>query len=267
MRSVQGRVAVVTGGGGGLGRAVALALARRGCALALVDRDGAALERVAAEVGGVSISTHVVDVTDHEALAAMVAEVRARHGAAHLVVAAAGLAAAGTLVDLPAEDLERVLRVNVLGVALTVRAVLPLLLDAGEGRVVLISSMLGYLGMPGQTAYCASKFAVRGFAESLRPELAGTGVGVTTVFPGAVRTGIMRSARFAAGEDKAWFVDWLDRKGLDPEQVGERIVAAAERGRSELVIGTDGHAAVIAGKWAPRLAGWVLGREFRKRRP
>jgi short-subunit dehydrogenase len=107
---------------------------------------------------------------------------------------------------------------------------------------------------------------VRGLAESLRPELSGTGVGLTAVYPGAVRTGILRAARFAPGGDRAYFVAWLDRRGFDPDRLATRVVRAVRRGRRDLVVGLDGHAAVFAGRWFPALAAWAAARAFRRSR-
>lgn len=195
--SFTGRVALITGAGSGIGRALALALAQRGCALALADRDAAGLQATAAEAarGVITVSTHVLDVTDRAALAALPDAVMANHGRLDLLVNNAGVALGGTFEQVSEADFDWLLDINFHAVVRLTRACLPHLRRRDEARIVNVSSVYGLISPPGQAAYSASKFAVRGFSNALRHELAGSNVGVSVVHPGGVATAIARSAR------------------------------------------------------------------------
>ncbi len=191
-----GRVAVITGAGSGIGRALAVRLAREGALLALLDRDGPAAEATARQCrdAGTRAWAAPVDVTDREALDTCAAAAVAEFGRIDLVCCAAGVMHTGTVLASAWDDTARVVRVNLLGTMGTVAAFLPALLASGGGHVVLCSSGFGLVGAARYTAYCASKFAVRGFSEALRMEMAlgGHDVQVTCAYPGVVRTPIMR---------------------------------------------------------------------------
>ena len=200
---LRGRVAVVTGAGGGIGRGIALALARRGCHLALADIDAAGLAATAAEAeaeaAGVRPSRHVVDVADRAAVAALPALVREAHGRVDVLVNNAGVALGGSFEQVSETDFDWLMAINFEAVVRMTRAFLPLLHGSDDARIVNVSSVYGLVSPPGQSAYSASKFAVRGFSNALRHELEGTRVGVTVVHPGGVATAIARSARAPAG--------------------------------------------------------------------
>ena len=201
MLKLAGRTAVVTGAAGGIGRGIALALARRGCHLALADIDDAALARTAAEIAGsedagaLRISHHRLDVANRAAVAAFPDQVIAAHGSVDILVNNAGVALGGTFLEIAESDFDWLFGINFWGVVRMTRAFLPLLQKSEEARIVNVSSLFGLIAPPGQTAYAASKFAVRGFSESLRHELADTRVGVTVVHPGGVATSIAKNAR------------------------------------------------------------------------
>ena len=189
----RGRVAVITGAGSGIGRALAVRLAREGALLALLDRDGPAAEATARQCqdAGTRARAAVVDVTDREALGTCAAAAVAEFGRIDLVCCAAGVMHTGTVLASAWDDTARVVRVNLLGTMGTVAAFLPPLLASGGGHVVLCSSGFGLLGAARYTAYCASKFAVRGFSEALRMEMAlgGHDVQVTCAYPGVRAAG------------------------------------------------------------------------------
>jgi NAD(P)-dependent dehydrogenase (short-subunit alcohol dehydrogenase family) len=180
---LQGRTAVVTGAASGIGRAIATSLARRGCHLALADIDDDGLQRTAAEISaaGVRVSRHHLDVSDAAAVAAFPQRVTAEHAGVDILVNNAGVALGGAFEQVAEADFEWLFAINFWGVVRMTRAFLPLLHKSEEARIVNISSVFGLIAPPGQTAYSASKFAVRGFSESLRHELARTNIGVTVV--------------------------------------------------------------------------------------
>ncbi|HEY2559395.1 MAG TPA: SDR family oxidoreductase [Caldimonas sp.] len=248
--NLRGRVAIVTGGGGGIGRATAIALARRGCHLALVDVDAAGLAEAvgATETLGVRAVSHCMDVTDRAAVAALPDAVRAVHGRVDLLVNNAGVALGGSFEQTAADDFDWLMAINFDAVVRMTRAFLPLLQTSDDARIVNVSSIYGIVSPAGQTAYSASKFAVRGFSNALRHELEGTRVGVTVVHPGGVATAIARSARAPAGidpEEIARRRAAADRKlRMPPARAGELIVRAVERRRARVLVGAD--AVVVA---------------------
>ncbi|MBV9890742.1 MAG: SDR family NAD(P)-dependent oxidoreductase [Rhizobacter sp.] len=254
---LRGRVAVVTGAGGGIGRAVALALARRGAQLALVDIDGEGLDAVAETAGalGVRALGHRLDVTDRDAVAALPEQVRTQLGRIDVLVNNAGVALGGTFEQVRPEDFDWLMAINFDAVVRMTRAFLPLLQTSDDARIVNVSSIYGIVAPAGQTAYAASKFAVRGFSNALRHELDGSRVGVTVVHPGGVATAIARSARVAPGVDPgevARRVAAAQRKlRMPPERAGEIIVRAIERRRARVLVGADAVVVALLERIAP----------------
>lgn len=255
--NLSGRTALVTGGAGGIGRAIAASLARRGCHLALVDIDADALvsaERAIARPG-LHISRHNLDVADRDAVAPLPREIEAAHGGLDVLVNNAGVALGGTFEETSEEDFDWLLGINFWGVVRMTRAFLPLLRRSDDARLVNLSSVFGLIAPPRQAAYAASKFAVRGFSEALRHELAGSRVGVTTVHPGGVATSIAANAKVPAGADPE---DAARRKRafqanlkLAPEVAGEAIVQAIERRRARVIVGTDAKIAAALERLLP----------------
>ena len=247
----KGRVAVITGAGSGIGRAVAARLAREGALLALLDRDGPALAAAARQCqdAGARAWAQAADVTDRAALEASAKAAVAEFGHVDLLCCAAGVIHTGTAVASAWEDTARVVEVNLLGTMGTVAAFLPRLIDSGGGHVIMCSSGFGLLGVPRYSAYCASKFGVRGFSEALGMEmaLAGHPVTVTCAYPGVVRTPIMRSGTFAAGEDAAAVAGRFERLArTEPDQAAEVILRRARQGRARAVVGVDAQVAAAA---------------------
>ncbi len=253
-------VAVITGAASGIGAALALALARRGMHLALLDRDAAGLQATAARAAaaGVRTSTHVIDLADagaRTAIAGLPAAVQAAHGGATVLVNNAGVALGGSF-DLVAEDdFDWLMRVNFEATVRLCRAFLPLLARQPAAQIVNVSSIFGIIAPPGQTAYCASKFAVRGFSESLRHELqmANSPVGLTLVHPGGVRTAIAENARLPAGVDAATLAEqqaaWRKLLTLSPEAAAERIAVTIERRAPRVLVGQD----AVRAAWVQRI--------------
>lgn len=255
--TLQGGVALVTGAAGGIGAALALNLARRGMALALVDRDAAGLQAVAdqAAAAGVAVSRHVADLAERAQVDAVLPAVLAAHGRLTLLVNNAGVALGGRFEQVDEADFDWLMRINFDAPVRLTRACLPVLARESAALVVNVSSIFGIVAPPGQAAYCASKFALRGFSESLRHELAmaGSPVRLTLVHPGGVRTGIAENARVAvaatadevAREQAAWRV--LLR--LTPEQAAEQIARGIVRRAPRVLVGRDAAQAA----WLQRL--------------
>ena len=248
--------AVITGAASGIGRAIAVSLARRGCGLALADIDEAGLAQTARLAGRASrISCHRLDVADAAAVAAFPERVLAAHPGVDVLVNNAGVALGGSFAQLSDADFKWLFSINFWGVVRMTWAFLPLLQARDEARVVNLSSLFGLIAAPGQTAYVASKFAVRGFSESLRQELRGTSVGITVVHPGGVATAIARSARLAAALDADEAARAVPRfealLTLPPEIAGETIVRAVERRRPRVLVGRDARIASAVERLAP----------------
>lgn len=254
---LQNRIAVVTGAGGGIGRAIAESLARRGCSLALVDIDAAGLAqtRDLLATSKRAISLYHLDVADRDAVAALPRAVTQALGPPDLLVNNAGVALAGTFEQVSEEQFDWLFEINFHGLVRMTRAFLPPLRARPEARIVNISSLFGLIAAPGQAAYCASKFAVRGFSEALRLELAGTSVGVTLVHPGGVATSIARNARLpknASPKQAAQEItDFEKLLKMPPEKAGEIIVAAIEMRCPRVIVGSDAKLLALLERLAP----------------
>ena len=249
MKDFNGRVAAITGAGSGIGRALAVELARRGAHLALSDIDEVGLAETVSrcEGSGVKVTSQRVDVADRAAVYAWADQVVGDHGAVNLVVNNAGVALAATIESMSYDDLEWLLGINFWGVVHGTKAFLPHLEAAGEGHIVNLSSVFGLISIPSQSAYNAAKFAVRGFTDALRMELdtKGAGVSCTTVHPGGIKTNIARNARMdesvveiAGGAEKARRD--FDRAAMtSPEKAARQILAAVASDRRRALIGPD----------------------------
>lgn len=261
---MNGRVAVVTGAGGGIGREIALALARRGVQVACADvrREGAEeTARLVRSTGGVLASTHVVDVSSAEQVAGLADAVVGEHGACHVLVNNAGVTSAGSFEKETLEDIHWIMDINVWGVVHGCHAFLPVLRQQDEAHIVNMASMVGLLGLPHNAVYAMTKGAVRSFSEALRGELVGSPIGLTTVFPGAHRTGITESAR---GSQRALLQD-MGRHRMasvmmrSPAKLAEQVVTAIEKDRARVVAGVDARALDVWSRMAPGRTG-PLGR-------
>ncbi|HEX6729203.1 MAG TPA: SDR family NAD(P)-dependent oxidoreductase [Pyrinomonadaceae bacterium] len=243
--NLQGRTAVITGAASGIGRALAVSFARRGCHLALADIDDKGMAETAdlARVDGVRVSRHLVDVADRAAVADFPNVVAAEHSGVDVLVNNAGVAVGGTFAQVSEEDFEWLFEINFWGVVRMTRAFLPLLRASGDARVVNLSSVYGLVAPPEQVAYAASKFAVRGFSEALRHELEGSGVGVTVVHPGGVNTSIAEKARVPAGATEEEIARRRKRYRkllrLPPAIAAETIVRGIERRQPRVIVGSD----------------------------
>lgn len=255
MKQLRGRVAVITGAAGGIGRETALTLADRGCNLALVDVKPDELEATAtvARGRGATVTTHVVDVSDGAAMAALADAVVAAHGKVEILVNNAGVTVTAGFHEHTMDDWEWVLGVNLWGVIHGMRVFLPHLLRADEAHIVNLSSIFGVIGVPGQSSYCVSKFAVRGLSESVQEELVGTHVGLTVVHPGGVATDIMRSSRSVDGAMKDRLVGFFERQAIPASEAARQIVGAISRGQPRLRITREAYAFDVMKRLMPTL--------------
>ena len=254
MKSLQDRVAVVTGAGGGLGRALAVELAARGCHLALVDVRAEPLEETAKAVADrpVTVTQHTADVTDAARMQELAAEVVAAHGRVNLLVNNAGITIQKSFATHSLADWERMIGINLWGVIHGCHAFRDALLAADEAHVVNLSSMSAFVGLPGQSSYCATKAAVKGLSESLWAEWAMDGIGVTSVHPGAIRTEMIQ-ATLAESDDVAAAqrnYEIAQRTGVDAEHAARKIVEAVLKGKLRVRIGRDS----LLLDWLKRLA-------------
>ena len=255
--NLRGGVAVITGAASGIGAALAQSLATRGCDLALVDIDLAGLAETAqrARATGVAVTTHGLDVTDAAGIAELPEQVTSVHRRVTVLVNNAGVAAGGTFEQVDPADFDWLMNVNFFGTVRMTRAFLSTLAREAAAQVVNVSSVFGIIAPPNQTAYCASKFAVRGFSESLRHELqaAGSPVRVTVVHPGGVRTAIAANARVPKDVDAEQVAreqkTWRSLLTLPAEDAAEQIARAIERRRERVLIGRDAKQA----EWLQRI--------------
>jgi short-subunit dehydrogenase len=266
LRLRSGQVAVVTGAAGGIGRALCLELARRGCDLALVDRNEAGLADTAERVEAIGrrASLHVVDVADRARMERLPEEVVTAHGRVDLLVNNAGVSIAGPLESLPLEDWEWIVGINFWGMVYGCRTFLPHLRQGKQAQIVGILSDFALLGFPTKAAYCATKFAARGFYESLRAELHGTGVGVTCVYPGPASTDIARNGRSwdpAKNEVEARF---LQQRGIPLERIAAATARGIERNAARVLIGRETCAFDIMKRLFPAGTDALVGRFWRR---
>ncbi len=238
MKLTPNKVAVVTGAGSGMGRALVLALAQKGLCVAAVDLNEATLKETVALAGQPGkVSAHIVNVSDREAVEALPAKVVAAHGAVDVIINNAGIIQPFVrLNDLPYDAIERVLNVNLYGVIYMTKAFLPHLLKRPAAHVVNVSSMGGFFPVPGQTLYGASKAGVKLLTEGLYSELTATNVKVTVVFPGAIATNISQNSGVAiqaAGESSQSF------KMTSAEDAAQIIINGIERDAFQVYVGRD----------------------------
>jgi NAD(P)-dependent dehydrogenase (short-subunit alcohol dehydrogenase family) len=277
--NLQNRTALVTGAASGIGRAIAVSLARRSCNLALADVNDVGLAETAriaqlahteptnrtSSRSVLRISQHHLDVADRSAVAAFPAAVISAHPGVDILVNNAGVAIGGTFEAVSEEDFEWLFEINFWGVVRMTRAFLPLLRKSDDARVVNLSSIYGIISPPAETAYSASKFAVRGFSHSLRHELANSNVGVTVVHPGGVATSIADNARVPKDMPPAEVARRraLAKKALTmpPATAGEIIVQGIERRSARVLVGNDAKFLALLERLAP-VSYWKIFARF-----
>jgi short-subunit dehydrogenase len=258
------RVVVLTGAASGIGAALAQQLASKGAHLALIDRDRPALEQVTETIRqpGLPVRHYVADLSDPAAIQPLPQAIHADLGPASVLINNAGIALTGTFEQATAEQFDRVMAINFQAPVSLVRAFLPQLRSGGSAQIVNLSSLFGIIGFPGQVAYCASKFALRGFSEALRAELLTTDIGVSVVHPGGIRTRILASADVSAGLDPQ---EAAARKTsgqrflrMDPSKAAERIVKGIERRENRILVGADARVLALLQRLMPASYGRLL---------
>ena len=256
MKSLKDKVVVITGAGSGIGQALAVEAAKQGALLALSDVNEIGLAETAAQAkdaGSADVHTAKLDVADRAAFQAYAEGVVAHFGRVNVVINNAGVALAGDFTELQYKDIDWIVGINFWGVVHGTKEFLPHLVASGDGHLVNISSLFGLVSMPGQSAYNATKYAVRGMTESIREEqlINKTGVGVTVVHPGGIKTAIARNARVSESEDQAKTAELFDKylARTTAESAAKQILKAVKKNKARLLIGLDAHAVHNFGKY------------------
>ncbi len=266
MKTFTDKRCVVTGAGSGIGRAIALDLAARGALLALSDINDESLAETRDLIGAGDNKHRYdrLDVSDRDGVERYAATLRDNCGAADFLFNIAGLSRIGEFSATPTASFDKVMDVNFYGTVDMCRAFLPQLLQT-RGSITNISSVFGLIGFPGQAHYCASKFAVRGFSETIAMELAPKGVSVTCVHPGGVATNIARAAELDALPDSVKSRDKFNKKfdkaaRTSPESAARTIINAAAKGKRRVIVGADGHVISFVQRLFPRRYASLLPR-------
>ncbi|OUS27213.1 short-chain dehydrogenase [Gammaproteobacteria bacterium 45_16_T64] len=250
MKNVTDKVAAITGAASGIGRALALELAQQGCHIALSDVDETGLAETASQAAayGIKVTTQKLDVADREAVHAWADTVVNDHGKVNMIFNNAGVALGGTVAKTDYSDYEWIMNINMWGVVYGTKAFLPYIQESGEGHIVNISSIFGIFAQPTQSAYNMSKFAVRGFTESLRQELdiSKDNVSATCVHPGGIKTNIAKNARMNSsvseltGGDAETARAQFDAMFMTtPEKAAKVILNAVSKNKRRVLIGPD----------------------------
>jgi short-subunit dehydrogenase len=273
MTQIRG-AAAITGAASGIGRALALELAARGCDLALADRDEAGLQAVAAEIAKTSprkVSVHRVDVSEPAAIAVFAQAATSAHPGLAIVINNAGVALLGAFNEIDQAQMDWLMNINFWGVVHSTRAFLPHLARQSEAHIVNVSSIFGIVAPPGQTAYSAAKFAVRGFSEALRHELqmANSPVKLSVVHPGGVSTNIVRNSRAGVGvTDNARRAESIERfdavARTTPKAAALRIIQGIEKNQPRILIGNDARFMDLLQRFRPATYWAVMAKRIEK---
>ena len=239
----KGKIAVITGAGSGIGRALAQQLNRDGCGVLLCDISEASLKETMDSLSDKSLlaQAHTLDIADKAGVQAWARDIEQQHGSIDILVNNAGVATGATVEDTKYEDIEWLMGINFWGVVYGTMEFLPLLRKSQQGHLVNISSIFGMMGVPTQSAYNAAKFAVRGYTEALRQEMEGSNVHVCCVHPGGIKTNIVRNARITdPNTNQQEREDGFDKVArTTPESAAAQIIRAIEKRKKRLMIGMD----------------------------
>jgi short-subunit dehydrogenase len=274
MTAIPGAAIAVTGAASGIGRALAIELAARGADLALADRDEAGLQTVAAEIAKASprkVSLHRVDVSEQEQIAAFAREAVAAHPSLNILINNAGVSLLGLFHEIDQAQMEWLFNINFWGAVHATRAFLPHLASQPASHIVNISSIFGIMAPPGQTAYSAAKFAIRGFSEALRHELqiAKSPVRLSVVHPGGIKTNIVRNSRAGVGvtdnERRAQSIERFDAIAqTSPKDAALRIIKGIEKNEPRILIGSDARFMDLLQRFRPATYWNVMAKRIEK---
>ena len=257
MKDFTNKVAVITGAGSGIGRALAVNLASRGCHLALSDISEKGLEQTKALITNseLNVTTDILNVAERETFYSYADNVMDLHGKVNLVFNNAGVSLIDTVEKVSYEDFEWIMNINFWGVVYGTKAFLPYLKHADEAHIINVSSLFGLISLPSQSAYNASKFAVRGFTESLKMELSKTNIGVSSVHPGGVKTAIVENARLSGGNldsSRENYQAFFDKKAITTaEQAAEIIIQGVIKNKRRILVGKDAKLGDRIARWFP----------------
>jgi short-subunit dehydrogenase len=274
MTAIPGAAIAVTGAASGIGRALAIELAARGADLALADRDEGGLQTVAAEIAKANpckVSIHRVDVSEREQVAAFAREAVTTHPSLNILINNAGVALLGQFHEIDQAQMEWLININFWGVVHSTRAFMPHLASRPAAHIVNLSSIFGIVAPPGQTAYAAAKFAVRGFSESLRHELqiAKSPVRISVVHPGGIKTNIVRNSRAGVGvtdnERRAQTIERFDAIAqTSPKDAALRIIKGVEKNEPRILIGGDARFMDLLQRFRPATYWNVMAKRIEK---
>jgi NADP-dependent 3-hydroxy acid dehydrogenase YdfG len=258
MRDFADKVAAVTGAGSGMGQAIAVELARQGCAVSICDVNEAGLDETLQMLSAypVEVSHHLVDVSDREAMNNYAGETNTIHGRVNMIFNNAGVSVTDSAEHMSYEDFEWLMGINFWGVVYGTRAFLPYLKTVDEAHIINTSSIFGILSFPTQTAYNASKFAVRGYTESLRQELEDTHIGVSCVHPGGVKTNIIKTSRYTPSDNSSatkeeMEVAFEELAALTSEQAAQQILKGVRKRHPRILVGKDAKILSFISRIAP----------------
>lgn len=265
---LSGSTTVITGAASGMGADIARLLARRGAHLALLDHEASGLARVAAELSGTTVTTHVVDLRDDDAVFATAADIGRAHPRINALITCAGSSMLGTLEQLTMEEMRWLADVNLWGTVSITKALLPALRAAPAAHITHLASVYALAAPAGRIPYSLTKFAVRGFSEALRHELEGTSVTVGAVYPAGVRTGIILHGRYAAAVEPAVAARAAAAQAAmyhtEPADAAAQIVRGTERRRARTMVGRESRLIDVLVRLAPTGYWRVLRRPLRE---